>query len=177
VQDKSHGEVAPALMEKFSYQCTMQIQKLEKIVVNICLGEAKENAKALDSAVEDLTAITGQKPVITKAKKSVAAFKVREGMNIGCKVTLRGQKMYEFLDRLFSVALPRVRDFRGINPDSFDGRGNYSLGIKEQLIFPEIDYDKIDKIRGMDIIVVTTAKTDEEARELLTLMGAPFASR
>ncbi len=177
MQDKYTAEAAPALMEKFSYKSTMQIPKLEKIVINIGLGEAKENAKALDSAVEDLTAITGQKPVITKAKKSVAAFKVREGMNIGCKVTLRGTKMYEFLDRLFSVALPRVRDFRGINPDSFDGRGNYSLGIKEQLIFPEIDYDKIDKIRGMDIIVVTTAKTDEEARELLTLMGAPFASR
>ncbi len=177
MQDKYTGEVAPALMEKFGYKSTMQIPKLEKIVINIGLGEAKENAKALDSAVEDLAAITGQKPVITKAKKSVAAFKVREGMNIGCKVTLRGKKMYEFLDRLFSVALPRVRDFRGINPDSFDGRGNYSLGIKEQLIFPEIDYDKIDKIRGMDIIVVTTAKTDEEARELLTLMGAPFASR
>lgn len=177
MQDKYTGEVAPALMKKFSYKSTMQIPKLEKIVVNIGLGEAKENAKALDSAVADLAAITGQKPVITKAKKSVAAFKVREGMNIGCKVTLRGKKMYEFLDRLFSVALPRVRDFRGINPDSFDGRGNYSLGIKEQLIFPEIDYDKIDKIRGMDIIVVTTAKTDEEARELLALMGAPFASR
>ncbi len=177
MQDKYTSEVAPALMQKFSYKSTMQIPKLEKIVVNIGLGEAKENAKALDSAVADLTAITGQKPVITKAKKSVAAFKVREGMNIGCKVTLRGKKMYEFLDRLFSVALPRVRDFRGINPNSFDGRGNYSLGIKEQLIFPEIDYDKIDKIRGMDIIVVTTAKTDEEARELLTLMGAPFASR
>ncbi|MGN1059241.1 MAG: 50S ribosomal protein L5 [Clostridia bacterium] len=177
MQDKYTAEAAPALMEKFSYKSTMQIPKLEKIVINIGLGEAKENAKALDSAVEDLTAITGQKPVITKAKKSVAAFKVREGMNIGCKVTLRGTKMYEFLDRLFSVALPRVRDFRGINPDSFDGRGNYSLGIKEQLIFLEIDYDKIDKIRGMDIIVVTTAKTDEEARELLTLMGAPFASR
>ena len=145
--------------------------------MNIGLGEAKENAKALDSAVADLMAITGQRPVITKAKKSVAAFKVREGMNIGCKVTLRGKKMYEFLDRLFSTALPRVRDFRGINPNSFDGRGNYSLGIKEQLIFPEIDYDKIDKIRGMDIIVVTTAKTDEEARELLTLMGAPFSGR
>ncbi|MBR5237000.1 MAG: 50S ribosomal protein L5 [Clostridia bacterium] len=177
MQDKYIGEVAPALMTKFGYKSTMQIPKLEKIVVNIGLGEAKDNAKALDSAVEDLTAITGQKPVITKAKKSVAAFKIREGMNIGCKVTLRGKKMYEFLDRLFSVALPRVRDFRGINPDAFDGRGNYSLGIKEQLIFPEIDYDKIDKIRGMDIIVVTTAKTDEEARELLTLMGAPFASR
>lgn len=177
MQEKYTGEVAPALMQKFSYKSTMQIPKLEKIVVNIGLGEAKENAKALDSAVADLAAITGQKPVITKAKKSVAVFKVREGMNIGCKVTLRGKKMYEFLDRLFSVALPRVRDFRGINPDSFDGRGNYSLGIKEQLIFPEIDYDKIDKIRGMDIIVVTTAKTDEEARELLTLMGAPFANR
>ncbi len=177
MQDKYTGEVAPALMEKFGYKSVMQIPKLEKIVINIGLGEAKENAKALDSAVDDLMAITGQRPVVTKAKKSVAAFKVREGMNIGCKVTLRGKKMYEFLDRLFSVALPRVRDFRGINPDSFDGRGNYSMGIKEQLIFPEIDYDKIDKIRGMDIIVVTTAKTDEEARELLTLMGAPFASR
>ena len=177
MQDKYTGEVAPALMEKFSYKSVMQIPKLDKIVVNIGLGEAKENAKALDSAVDDLMAITGQRPVITKAKKSVAAFKIREGMNIGCKVTLRGKKMYEFLDRLFSVALPRVRDFRGINPDSFDGRGNYSLGIKEQLIFPEIDYDKIDKIRGMDIIIVTTAKTDEEARELLTLMGAPFAGR
>jgi len=177
MQDKYTGEVAPALMEKFSYKSTMQIPKLEKIVINIGLGEAKENAKALDSAVDDLMAITGQRPVVTKAKKSVAAFKLREGMNIGCKVTLRGKKMYEFLDRLFSVALPRVRDFRGINPDSFDGRGNYSMGIKEQLIFPEIDYDKIDKIRGMDIIIVTTANTDEEARELLTLMGAPFAGR
>ena len=177
MQEKYTSEVAPALMAKFSYKSVMQIPKLEKIVINIGLGEAKENAKALDSAVDDLMAITGQRPVITKAKKSVAAFKVREGMNIGCKVTLRGKKMYEFLDRLFSVALPRVRDFRGINPDSFDGRGNYSLGIKEQLIFPEIDYDKIDKIRGMDIIIVTTAKTDEEARELLTLMGAPFAGR
>ena len=177
MQDKYTGEVAPALMQKFGYKSVMQIPKLEKIVVNIGLGEAKENAKALDSAVADLMAITGQRPVITKAKKSVAAFKVREGMNIGCKVTLRGKKMYEFLDRLFSVALPRIRDFRGINPNSFDGRGNYSLGIKEQLIFPEIDYDKIDKIRGMDIIVVTTAKTDEEARELLTLMGAPFSGR
>ncbi len=177
MQDKYTSEVAPALMTKFGYKSVMQIPKLEKIVINIGLGEAKENAKALDNAVDDLMAITGQRPVITKAKKSVAAFKVREGMNIGCKVTLRGKKMYEFLDRLFSVALPRVRDFRGINPDSFDGRGNYSMGIKEQLIFPEIEYDKIDKIRGMDIIVVTTAKTDEEARELLTLMGAPFASR
>ena len=153
----------------------MQIPKLDKVVVNIGMGEAKENAKAIDYAMNDLALITGQKPIVTKAKKSVASFKVREGMNIGCKVTLRGSKMYEFVDRLFNAALPRVRDFRGINPNSFDGRGNYSMGIKEQLIFPEIDYDKIDKIRGMDIIFVTTAHTDEEARELLTLMGAPFA--
>ncbi len=177
LQEKYSKEVAPALMEKFGYKSVMQIPKLEKIIVNIGCGEAKENAKALDSAVSDLAAITGQKPVITKAKKSVAAFKVREGMPIGCKVTLRGAKMYEFLDRFFNVALPRVRDFRGISANSFDGRGNYSVGVKEQLIFPEIDYDKIDKIRGMDIIMVTTAKTDEEARELLTLMGAPFAAK
>ncbi len=177
MKDKYMKEVAPALMEKFSYKSPMQIPKLEKIVINIGLGEAKDNAKAIDSAMGDLAAITGQRPIVTKAKKSVANFKVREGMSIGCKVTLRSEKMYEFLDRLFSVALPRVRDFRGINPNSFDGRGNYSLGIKEQLIFPEIDYDKIDKIRGMDIIMVTTAKTDEEARELLTLMGAPFATK
>ncbi len=176
MQDKYKKEVAPALMEKFGYKSTMQIPKLEKIVINIGCGEAKENAKALENAVADLAAITGQKPVITKAKKSVAAFKVREGMNIGCKVTLRSSKMYEFLDRFFNVALPRVRDFRGINPNSFDGRGNYSVGVKEQLIFPEIDYDKIDKIRGMDIIMVTTAETDEEAKELLTLMGAPFSA-
>lgn len=175
--EKYKSEVAPALMEKFSYKSPMQIPKLDKIVINIGLGEAKDNAKAIDSAMGDLAAITGQRPIVTKAKKSVANFKVREGMNIGCKVTLRSNKMYEFLDRLFSVALPRVRDFRGINPNSFDGRGNYSLGIKEQLIFPEIDYDKIDKIRGMDIIFVTTAKTDEEGRELLKLMGAPFAER
>lgn len=175
--EKYKSEVAPALMEKFSYKSPMQIPKLDKIVINIGLGEAKDNAKAIDSAMSDLAAITGQRPIVTKAKKSVANFKVREGMNIGCKVTLRSNKMYEFLDRLFSVALPRVRDFRGINPNSFDGRGNYSLGIKEQLIFPEIDYDKIDKIRGMDIIFVTTAKTDEEGRELLKLMGAPFAER
>ncbi|MBQ3226720.1 MAG: 50S ribosomal protein L5 [Clostridia bacterium] len=175
LQEKYSKEVAPALMEKFGYKSVMQIPKLEKIIVNIGCGEAKENAKALESAVGDLAAITGQKPVITKAKKSVAAFKLREGMPIGCKVTLRGEKMYEFLDRFFNVALPRVRDFRGISANSFDGRGNYSVGVKEQLIFPEIDYDKIDKIRGMDIIMVTTAKTDEEARELLTLMGAPFA--
>ncbi|MBP3336861.1 MAG: 50S ribosomal protein L5 [Clostridia bacterium] len=177
LQEKYKNEVAPALMEKFGYKSVMQIPKLEKIVINIGLGEAKENAKALDSAVSDLALITGQKPVITKAKKSVAAFKIREGMNIGCKVTLRGEKMYEFLDRFFNVALPRVRDFRGINPNSFDGRGNYSTGVKEQLIFPEIEYDKIDKIRGMDIIIVTTAKTDEEGRELLSLMGAPFSGK
>ena len=176
MQEKYAKEVAPALMEKFGYKSVMQIPKIEKIVINIGLGEAKDNAKALDGATQDLMAITGQKPIITKAKKSVAAFKIREGMNIGCKVTLRKDKMYDFLDRLYNVALPRVRDFRGINPDSFDGRGNYSLGIKEQLIFPEINYDKIDKIRGMDIIIVTTAKTDEEARELLSLLGAPFSS-
>ena len=168
------NEVKKALMEKFGYKSPMEIPKLEKIVINIGVGEAKDNSKALDAAVNDLALITGQAPVVTKARNSVANFKIREGMNIGCKVTLRKDKMYEFLDRLFNIALPRVRDFRGINPNSFDGRGNYSLGIKEQLIFPEIDYDKIDKIRGMDIIMVTTAKTDEEARELLPLMGAPF---
>ncbi|MBR2724023.1 MAG: 50S ribosomal protein L5 [Ruminococcus sp.] len=171
---KYEQEVKKALMEKFGYKSTMQIPKLEKIVINIGVGEAKENAKALEAAANDLAIITGQKPVITKAKKSVANFKIREGMNLGCKVTLRSDRMYEFLDRLFNIALPRVRDFRGINPNSFDGRGNYALGIKEQLIFPEIDYDKIDKLRGMDIIFVTTANTDEEARELLSLMGAPF---
>ena len=168
------NEVAPALMKKFNYKSTMQIPKFDKIVINIGLGEAKDNPKVIDAAMTDLAAITGQKPVITKAKKSIANFKLRQGMNIGVKVTLRGDKMYEFIDRLFNVALPRVRDFRGINPNAFDGRGNYSLGIKEQLIFPEIEYDKIDKIRGMDIIFVTTANTDEEGRELLTLMGAPF---
>ena len=168
------NEVAPALMKKFSYKSTMQIPKLDKIVINIGLGEAKDNPKVIDAAMNDLALITGQKPVVTKAKKSIANFKLRQGMNIGVKVTLRGDKMYEFIDRLFNVALPRVRDFRGINPNAFDGRGNYSLGIKEQLIFPEIEYDKIDKIRGMDIIFVTTANTDEEGRELLTLMGAPF---
>ena len=171
---KYEEEVRKALMEKFGYKSPMQIPKLDKIVINIGVGEAKENAKALEAAANDLAIITGQKPVITKAKKSVANFKIREGMNLGCKVTLRADRMYEFLDRLFNVALPRVRDFRGINPNSFDGRGNYALGIKEQLIFPEIDYDKIDKLRGMDIIFVTTANTDEEARELLSLMGAPF---
>ena len=174
MRDKYINEAAPALMKKFGYKNPMQIPKLEKIVINVGVGEAKDNPKALDAAVNDLALITGQKPAITKAKKSVAAFKVRAGMSIGCKVTLRGERMYEFLDRLFNVALPRVRDFRGINPNSFDGRGNYSLGIKEQLIFPEIDYDKIDKVRGMDIVFVTTAKTDEEARELLALLGAPF---
>ena len=168
------NEVAPALMKKFNYKSVMQIPKLDKIVINIGLGEAKDNPKVIDAAMNDLTIITGQKPIVTKAKKSIANFKLRQGMNIGVKVTLRGEKMYEFIDRLFNVALPRVRDFRGINPNAFDGRGNYSLGIKEQLIFPEIEYDKIDKIRGMDIIFVTTAKTDEEGRELLTLMGAPF---
>ena len=170
-------EVAPALMQKFGYKSTMQIPRLDKIVVNVGCSEARENAKVLDAVVSDLTAITGQKAVITKAKKSVANFKLREGMPIGAKVTLRGNKMWEFLDRLFNVALPRVRDFRGISADSFDGRGNYALGIKEQLIFPEIEYDKIDKIRGMDIVMCTTAQTDEEARELLTLIGAPFAGR
>ena len=168
------NEVAPALMKKFSYKSTMQIPKIDKIVINIGLGEAKDNPKVIDAALNDLAIITGQKPVVTKAKKSIANFKLRQGMPIGVKVTLRGEKMYEFIDRLFNVALPRVRDFRGINPNAFDGRGNYSLGIKEQLIFPEIEYDKIDKIRGMDVIFVTTAKTDEEGRELLTLMGAPF---
>ena len=167
-------EVAPALMQKFGYKSTMQIPRLEKIVVNVGCSEARENAKVLDAVVNDLTTITGQKAVITKAKKSVANFKLREGMPIGAKVTLRGNKMWEFLDRLFNVALPRVRDFRGISADSFDGRGNYALGIKEQLIFPEIEYDKIDKIRGMDVVICTTAQTDEEARELLTLVGAPF---
>ena len=172
--EKYKSEVAPALMAKFGYKSVMQIPKLEKIVINIGMSDAKENPKVIEAALNDLSLITGQKAVVTKARKSVANFKLREGMNIGCKVTLRAEKMYEFLDRLFSIALPRVRDFKGINPNSFDGRGNYSLGIKEQLIFPEIDYDKIDKIRGMDIIMVTTAKTDEEARELLSLMGAPF---
>ncbi len=174
LEERYTKEIKDALMKKFEYKSVMQIPKLDKVVINVGLGEAKENAKAIDSALNDLALITGQKAVVTKAKKSVASFKLREGMNIGCKVTLRGSKMYEFVDRLFNAALPRVRDFRGINPNSFDGRGNYSLGIKEQLIFPEIDYDKIDKIRGMDIIFVTTAQNDEEARELLTLMGAPF---
>ena len=170
-------EVAPALMQKFGYKSTMQIPRLEKIVVNVGCSEARENAKVLDAVVNDLTTITGQKAIITKAKKSVANFKLREGMPIGAKVTLRGDRMWEFLDRLFNVALPRVRDFRGINPNAFDGRGNYALGLKEQLIFPEIEYDKIDKIRGLDVVFCTTAQTDEEAKELLTLIGAPFAGR
>ena len=169
------SEVAPALMKKFEYKSVMQIPKLDKIVINVGCGEARENSKVVDAIVSDLAQITGQKPIICKAKKSVANFKLREGMPIGVKVTLRGERMYEFLDRFFNLSLPRVRDFRGINPNSFDGRGNYAMGIKEQLIFPEIDYDKIDKVRGMDIIMVTTANTDEEARELLKLMGAPFA--
>ncbi len=168
------NEVAPQLMKKFGYKSVMQIPKLDKVVINVACGEARDNSKVLDAIVADIRQITGQQPVLCKAKKSVANFKLREGMVIGVKVTLRGEKMYEFVDRFFNLALPRVRDFRGINPNSFDGRGNYSIGIKEQLIFPEIDYDKIDKVRGMDICFVTTAKTDEESRELLTLMGAPF---
>ena len=174
---KYQAEVAPALMQKFGYKSVMQIPRLDKIVVNCGCGEARDNAKVLEAVVGDLTKITGQKAIITKAKKSVANFKLREEMPIGAKVTLRGDRMWEFLDRLFNVALPRVRDFRGINPNSFDGRGNYALGIKEQLIFPEIEYDKIDKIRGMDVVLCTTANTDEEARELLTLIGAPFAAQ
>ncbi len=169
------SEVAPALMKKFGYKSVMQIPRLDKVVINVGCGEARDNAKVIDAIINDLSAITGQRPVVCRARKSVANFKLREGMNIGAKVTLRGDRMYEFVDRLFNVALPRVRDFRGINPNSFDGRGNYNMGLKEQLIFPEIDYDKIDKVRGMDLCFVTTATTDEEARELLTLMGAPFA--
>ena len=175
LKDYYKNDVAPALMKKFGYKSVMQIPKLEKIVVNVACGEARENAKVMDAVLRDLAAITGQKPVTCRAKKSVANFKLREGMVIGAKVTLRADKMYEFMDRFFNIALPRVRDFRGINPDSFDGRGNYTVGLKEQLIFPEIEYDKIDKIRGMDISFITTAHTDEEARELLSLMGAPFA--
>lgn len=175
LQEYYKNEVAPAMMKKFGYKNVMQIPKLEKIVINIGAGDSKDNSKLLDAAVNELAMITGQKPIVTIAKKSVSNFKVREGMKLGCKVTLRREKMFEFMDRLFNIALPRVRDFRGINPNSFDGRGNYALGIKEQLIFPEIDYDKIEKIRGMDVIFVTTAKTDEEAKELLTQMGAPFA--
>ena len=176
LQEKYNSEIKPAMKSKFNYSSVMQIPKLEKIVINMGVGEVKENAKALESAIRDMETITGQKAVVTKAKKAIATFKIRQGMNIGCKVTLRGEKMYTFLDKFISVALPRVRDFRGVNPNSFDGRGNYSLGIKEQLIFPEIEYDKVDKIRGMDIIFVTTANTDAEAKELLTLFGMPFAN-
>ena len=174
LKDKYIAEVAPALMKKFEYKSVMQIPKIDKVVVNVGCGEARDNAKVLEAVARDLAAITGQKAIITNAKKSVANFKVREGMPVGAKVTLRGDKMWEFLDRLFNVALPRVRDFHGINPNSFDGRGNYALGVKEQLIFPEIEYDKIDKIRGMDIVICTTAQTDEEAKALLELVGAPF---
>ena len=175
IKDMYKAEVAPALMKKFEYKSPMQIPKLDKIVINCGVGEAKENSKALDAVLKDLEIIAGQKAVPTYAKKSVANFKVREGMKIGAKVTLRGDRMYEFVDRLFNFALPRVRDFKGINPNAFDGRGNYSLGLKEQLIFPEIEYEKVDRVRGMDIAFVTTAATDEEAKELLTLLGAPFA--
>ena len=173
--EKYKSEVAPALMKKFNYSSVMQIPKFDKIVINVGAGDAKENAKVIDAIIADLTLITGQKAVPTFAKKSVANFKLREGMKIGAKVTLRGERMYEFMDKLFSFALPRVRDFKGINPNAFDGRGNYALGLKEQLIFPEIEYDKVEKVRGMDIIFVTTANTDEEARELLRMMGAPYA--
>ena len=175
LKDYYLNEVAPAMMKKFGYKSTMQIPKIDKIVVNVGCGEARDNQKLIDAIIKDLGKITGQKAIPCKARKSVANFKVREGMNIGAKVTLRGERMYEFLDRLFNVALPRVRDFRGISANGFDGRGNYAFGLKEQLIFPEIEFDKIDKVRGMDICFVTSAKTDEEARELLTLMGAPFA--
>ena len=175
LKDLYNDEIVDALTKKFGYKNVMEVPKLEKIVINMGVGEAKDNAKLLESAVKDLETITGQKAVLTRAKKSVANFKIREGLAIGCKVTLRGERMYEFLDRLVNLALPRVRDFRGVNPNSFDGRGNYSLGIKEQLIFPEIEYDKVDKVRGMDIIFVTTAKTDEEGRELLRLFNMPFA--
>lgn len=175
LKEQYESEIKDALMKKFSYKNVMQVPKLDKIVINMGVGEAKENAKILEAAMGDLQTITGQKPIVTKAKNSIANFKIREGMNIGCKVTLRGEKMYEFLDRLVNLALPRVRDFRGVNPNSFDGRGNYALGIKEQIIFPEVEYDKVDKVRGMDIIFVTTAKTDEEAKELLAQFNMPFA--
>ena len=177
LKDVYRETIVDAMMKKFGYKNIMEVPKLDKIVVNMGIGEAKENPKVLENAVSDMETITGQKAVITKAKKSVANFKIREGMNIGCKTTLRGEKMYEFLDRLVNLALPRVRDFRGVNPNAFDGRGNYALGIKEQFIFPEIEYDKIDKTRGMDVIIVTTARTDEEARELLTLFNMPFAKQ
>ncbi|QJW45019.1 50S ribosomal protein L5 [bacterium BFN5] len=176
LKEKYLSEVAPVMMEKFGYKNIMEIPKIEKVVLNMGVGEAVGNPKVLDAAVNDMMQIAGQKPVVTRAKKSLAAFKIREGMPIGAKVTLRGPRMFQFLDKLFNVALPRVRDFRGVNPKSFDGRGNYTMGVKEQLIFPEIEYDKVDKIRGMDIIIVTTAKSDEEARELLKLMGMPFSA-
>ena len=175
LKEMYNKEIVDAMMKKFGYKNVMQVPKLNKIVVNMRVGEAKDNAKVLEAAVSELETITGQKAVLTRAKKAVANFKIREGMAIGCKVTLRGEKMYEFLDRLVNLALPRVRDFRGVNPNAFDGRGSYALGIKEQIIFPEMEYDKIDKVRGMDVIIVTTAKTDEEARELLTLFNMPFA--
>ncbi len=174
LKEQYQKEIVPAMMKKFNYKSVMEVPTLEKIVINVGLGDMKDNPKALDNTINDLTIITGQKPIITKAKKAIAAFKIREGVNIGCKVTLRSGKMYDFAYKLFNVALPRVRDFRGVSNNSFDGRGNYSMGIKEQLIFPEIEYDKIDKIRGMDIIFVTTAKTDEEAKALLSLLGMPF---
>ncbi|WP_332696609.1 50S ribosomal protein L5 [Halalkalibacter lacteus] len=174
LKEKYSSEIVPSLVEKFNYSSVMAVPKLEKIVVNMGVGDAVSNAKALDKAVEELTEITGQKPLVTKAKKSIAGFKLREGMPIGAKVTLRGERMYDFLDKLISVSLPRVRDFRGVSKKAFDGRGNYTLGVKEQLIFPEVDYDKVDKVRGMDVVIVTTANTDEEARELLTQMGMPF---
>ena len=177
LKDLYNSEIVDAMMKKFEYKNVMQVQKIAKVVINMGVGEAKENAKALESAVNDMQIITGQKAVTTRAKKSVANFKVREGMQIGCKTTLRGEKMYNFLDRLINLALPRVRDFRGVNPNAFDGRGNYALGIRGQLIFPEIEYDKIDKVRGMDVIIVTTANTDEEARELLTMFNMPFAKQ
>lgn len=175
LKDMYMNEIVAAMTKKFGYKNVMEVPKLDKIVINMGVGEAKDNAKVLDAAIKDLEIIAGQKPIVTRAKKSIANFKIREGMPIGCKVTLRGEKMYEFADRLINLALPRVRDFRGVNPNAFDGRGNYALGIKEQLIFPEIEYDKVDKVRGMDIIFVTTAKTDEEARELLTQFGMPFS--
>ncbi|MDW7651542.1 MAG: 50S ribosomal protein L5 [Bacillota bacterium] len=174
LKEKYQNEIRPALVERFHYKNALEAPRLEKVVINMGVGEAKDNPKALDAAVNDMTLIAGQRPVITKARKSVASFKIREGMSIGCKVTLRGERMYEFLDKLLNVALPRVRDFRGVSPKAFDGRGNYTLGLREQLIFPEINYDQVDKVRGMDIIIVTTAKTDEEARELLRVMGMPF---
>ena len=177
LKETYQNEIVDALMKKFGYKNVLEVPKIEKVVINMGVGEAKENVKLLDAAVKDLEIITGQKAVVTKAKNSIANFKIREGMPIGCKVTLRGDKMYEFVDRLINLALPRVRDFRGVNPNAFDGRGNYALGIREQLIFPEIEYDKIDKIRGMDVVFVTTAKTDEEARELLTQFNMPFAKQ